>query len=49
MIAALLKTKWWTLSDEQIMKILPLFTKENVSKKDIEMYFGKIGNKNFAN
>ena len=48
-IAALLKTKWWTLSDEQIMKILPLFTKENVSKKDIEMYFGKIGNKNFAN
>lgn len=34
-ISALMKLKWWELTDDEILKVLPIFTKEHVTAEDI--------------
>ena len=34
-IETLEKSQWWNLSDEKIKKILPIFTKENITNQEI--------------
>lgn len=34
-ISALMELKWWEWDDKEILDVLPIFTKENITVKDI--------------
>lgn len=40
-IEKLLEVQWWNLSDAEIEKALPIFTKPDITVQDLTEYFGK--------